>query len=84
MTASSPIHAAQIRPRPKSKSDVLENRPFLEGLLKNKMSKVNERRRLEIPILDAEKRSPRIMTMIQNPRQSVFPSIEDNRWRHPE
>ncbi len=84
MTASSPIHAAQIKARPKIKIGVLENRCFFEGLLKSRMSRVNERRRLEIPILDAEKRSPRIMTIIQNPKKSVFPSIDDNRWRHPE
>lgn len=84
MTASSPIHAAHSKARPKIKIDVLENLSSLEELLKSSVRRVNERRRLEMPILDAEKRSPRIITMVQNPMKSVFPSIEDNRWRQPE
>jgi len=53
------------------------------GSLKRKAQTVKERRRLIIPILDAEKMSPRIMTITPNPRRVVFPSREESRFAPP-
>jgi len=43
------------------------------------MRRLKERRRLEIPILDAEKIRATIMTMTPNPIRRVFPSREESR-----
>jgi len=56
--------------------------PFL-SFSKTKLIKVKEKRRLTIPILDAEKRRPRIIRTIPNATRKLFPSRDERRLRHP-
>jgi hypothetical protein len=74
ITASSPIHTAQSSAKLKIKTGVLDNLFSFSGFLKRKLMKVKERRRLIIPIRDAEKRSPNVITMMPKARRRVFPS----------
>jgi hypothetical protein len=78
-TASSPIHIAQSNAKVNIKTEVLENLFSPIGSLKRKMSRLKERRRLVIPILDAEKIRAIIMTIAPNPIRRVFPSREESR-----
>ncbi len=81
ITASMPIQIAQSRASPTTRIGVFENHfPFCRSLKRN-ASKLKERRRLMIPIRDAEKNSPRIIKIIPNPIRRFFPSRENMIWR---
>jgi hypothetical protein len=79
MTASSPIHIAHSKAKDNIKTEALDNLFSPRGSRKRKTRRLKERRRLEIPILDAEKIRATIMTMTPNPIRRVFPSREESR-----
>jgi hypothetical protein len=80
ITESRPIQTAQRKARPRINTNGPENFFSLRRRsLKKRMIKLKDRRRLKIPILDAENIRPMIITIIEKAMRSVFPSNEERR-----
>jgi hypothetical protein len=60
--------------RPSMRADLFENRLPSWGFLTRRIIKLNEKRRLRIPILELEKMRPRIITTTLNPMRRLLPS----------
>jgi hypothetical protein len=68
------MEAPQRIARPRMRADLFENRLLSWGFFTRRIIKLNEKRRLRIPILELDKMRPKIITTALNPMRRLFPS----------